>query len=381
MSITTQQSLCFGCLLAVLLSFSIEVNATQSQKELKNVQSRIELQIKALEKQHKEKAYLIQNLEIVEKNQAKLATNSLFLESKIKNNNQSIKVLNTKRNSLLKQKKLIESQINNILVSIYRLSRESQVKLFLNQENPKKISRTLLFTKYIEASHNTLLTSHRETIKKIDNISQTMRTEREKNTRQLTQLDQEKKAISTNLLERKKLLTLLNKQITTNQQKLNTLRANQRRLQSLIKAVERSIADITVPADISPFSTMQRKLIKPTKGKLDKRFGHSIENTQVKWQGVAFISALGKSVQAVHYGRVVFSGWFRGKGLLIIIDHGEGYMTLYAHNQTLHAETGDWVKQSDIIATVGNSGGLDHSELYFEIRHNGEAVNPNKWFK
>ena len=84
---------------------------------------------------------------------------------------------------------------------------------------------------------------------------------------------------------------------------------------------------------------------------------------------------------AVHHGRVIFADWFRGKGLLMIIDHGNGYMTLYAHNQSLLRETGDWVSAGETVAAVGNSGGLDHSELYFEIRHLGQPLNPKYWLK
>ena len=87
----------------------------------------------------------------------------------------------------------------------------------------------------------------------------------------------------------------------------------------------------------------------------------------------------GSQVRAISHGRVAFADWLRGFGLLIIIDHGDGYMSLYGHNQSLNMETGDWVEAGEVIATAGNSGGRQKSGLYFEIRHNGKPVNPMRW--
>src|SRR5690554_7887967 len=98
----------------------------------------------------------------------------------------------------------------------------------------------------------------------------------------------------------------------------------------------------------------------------------------MRWEGVALIASAGQAVNAVHHGRAGSADWFRGKGLLLIIDHGDGYMSLYAHNQSLLKETCDWVSAGEKIATVGNSGGLETAELYFEIRHQGKPLNPDR---
>ena len=87
----------------------------------------------------------------------------------------------------------------------------------------------------------------------------------------------------------------------------------------------------------------------------------------------------GTPVRAIHYGRIIFSDYLRGHGLLTIIDHGDGYMSLYAHNQVLLKETGEWVLPNETIAKVGNTGGQDDHALYFEIRHNGKPTNPKRW--
>ena len=125
---------------------------------------------------------------------------------------------------------------------------------------------------------------------------------------------------------------------------------------------------------------MKRKLPWPVKGSYEKRFGKK-HTGSLRWEGDAFYARLGQDITAIHHGRVVFSDWFRGKGFLLIIDHGDGYMSLYAHNQSLLRDTGDWVSQGETIATLGNTGGLANAELYFEIRYKGKPQNPKKWFK
>jgi septal ring factor EnvC (AmiA/AmiB activator) len=99
----------------------------------------------------------------------------------------------------------------------------------------------------------------------------------------------------------------------------------------------------------------------------------------LKWQGVEIRGKEGNNITSIHHGRVVFADWLGGQGLLIVIDHGDGYMSLYGHNQSLLHETGDWIHTGEAIATMGNSGGRNQTGLYFEIRHRGKASNPAGW--
>nr|WP_241263348.1 peptidoglycan DD-metalloendopeptidase family protein [Parahaliea mediterranea] len=99
----------------------------------------------------------------------------------------------------------------------------------------------------------------------------------------------------------------------------------------------------------------------------------------MRWQGVNIPAEPGSTVRAIHHGRVVYADWFRGSGLLLIVDHGDGYMSLYAHNQSLLREVGEWVQAGTPVGTVGDSGGLERPALYFEIRHQGKPVDPAGW--
>ena len=131
----------------------------------------------------------------------------------------------------------------------------------------------------------------------------------------------------------------------------------------------------------TPFSAARGKLPWPVKGNLSARFGSPRSDTRSKWDGVLISARAGTPVQAVHAGRVVFADWLRGAGQLIIIDHGDGYLSLYGHNQTLQAQVGDTVQPGQVIATVGNSGGHTTNALYFAIRQKGRATDPAQWFR
>ena len=111
------------------------------------------------------------------------------------------------------------------------------------------------------------------------------------------------------------------------------------------------------------------------------RQGTRTNVADMRWRGWLIPAPEGAEIKAIHHGRVVYADWLRGQGLLLIIDHGEGYLSLYGHNRSLQREVGDWVKPGDIIATVGASGGATSPGLYFEIRHDGQPVNPSSWIK
>jgi septal ring factor EnvC (AmiA/AmiB activator) len=117
----------------------------------------------------------------------------------------------------------------------------------------------------------------------------------------------------------------------------------------------------------------------PVEGRITERFGRPRNSGKMKWQGVRLKAETGATVSAIHHGRVVYADWLRGSGLLLVIDHGEGYMSLYAHNESLLRDVGEWVSTGAAIATVGDSGGQSEAGLYFEIRKDGKPTNPQAW--
>ncbi|MCK5122394.1 MAG: peptidoglycan DD-metalloendopeptidase family protein, partial [Methylococcales bacterium] len=128
---------------------------------------------------------------------------------------------------------------------------------------------------------------------------------------------------------------------------------------------------------VKEFAKLKVKLPWPVKGRLVKKFG--AHRSGSRWDGVLIQAKEGANIKVVTRGRVVYADWLRGYGLLTIIDHGKGYMTLYAFNQSLYKSVGDWVDAGAVIATVGQSGGQSSAGLYFGVRRKGKPVDPVKW--
>ena len=134
--------------------------------------------------------------------------------------------------------------------------------------------------------------------------------------------------------------------------------------------------DFTQP--LEGLKKLKGRLSWPSRGKQIRRYG-SLNQGQ-RSTGVLIAGTEGNDINSIHHGRVVYSDWLRGFGLLLIIDHGKGYMSLYGYNQALYKDVGDWVEANETIATLGQSGGQKQPALYFELRHQGKPVNPRRWF-
>lgn len=303
------------------------------------------------------------------------------LKNTITDQQKQLTALNQEASALEARKKSNEEQIIAQINTSYRMGRENRIKILLNQEDPQRLSRSLAYSDYFNRAYVDSIQQYQITLAKIEQNRQAIA---QKNRELLASRDAmvvQQKALHSAYQTRSADLAKLKHSIKTDQQSLQQLEQERKQLEALLRSVQASIASIKLPGDAVPFKNAKGNLRWPTRGKRDDRFGTMRSPGNLLWQGIAFYADPGREVYAVHHGRVIFADWFRGKGLLMIIDHGDGYMTLYAHNQSLLRETGDWVSAGDRIAAVGNSGGLDHYELYFEIRHLGEPLNPKFWLK
>ena len=175
--------------------------------------------------------------------------------------------------------------------------------------------------------------------------------------------------------KRRRLLDQINSQIKTKEQRLKALLENKKSLEKVINKIKK---EKTLLSQF-PFYKLKKKMHWPTKGKIDYIYGHRIENSQLKNRGDIIYAKEGQNVHVIADGKVVFSQWLEGYGLLMIIDHGSGYMSLYGHNSSLYKKVGDFVKKGEVITAVGNSGGYQKPGLYFAIWHDGKPINPRLW--
>jgi len=305
------------------------------------------------------------------------------LTKKVQKLNRNIKnqqkILQKLKQSEISQKKQLEQQKNLLkeqAQTAYLFSRQPYLKLLLNQKDPSTISRTLNYYRYITRAQLTIIENIKQTLDAVQNnqaqISQELMTLAELNNQQ----QQQRRHLQSTQAQRQNLIKKLNNHIQTRRQKLSQLLDDKRRLAQAIQQLENQ------PTAYSPtknFAKLRGRLSWPTKGKISERFGTQVAQSELRWEGVLIKAPDDQPVFAVADGKVIFARWLSGYGLLLIINHGNGYMTLYGRNSNLYKKVNDIVHRGDLIATVGETGGYTKPALYFAIRHNGKPINPTRW--
>ncbi len=262
----------------------------------------------------------------------------------------------------------------------YAMGRQQQVKLLLNQEQPAAVGRALTYFGYLSRARMARVDSIHTALEQLQattaSIQDTNRELMELRNRQLlaSRRLQEKKQ------QREQVVAKIGRELESQSDELQRLRLDERRLRKLLASLRELLADIPLDASLhQPFGALKGKLKWPAPGRLTSRFGSRRGNSGLTWQGVMITAPEGTRVRAIAQGRVAFADWMRGFGLLLIVDHGDGYMSLYGHNQALYKEVGEWVDTGEMVATLGASGGQNRPGLYFELRHQGRPINPVRW--
>ncbi|CAA0082123.1 Murein hydrolase activator EnvC [BD1-7 clade bacterium] len=377
----TTRVLCALLLLISASSLPLLADKPPSKKDLEKLQSVISKTERQLDKQQSHSRKLEKQLRQTEVSLGKLKSRAKRLQTTIRDQQKQLNGLLARQKNLQLQSLAQQDEINNLITTSYRLGREKRIKVLLNQESPEKFSRSLIYADYLNKAHLGAIEAFRDTVAELETVKPVLQSKTKALLANKTELLNQQATLKNTLRSRESTLKQLNAEIDSDKGKLAGLRLERKELEELLKAVEKTVTSIQLPSDTVPFASTRGKLQRPVKGQLKNRYGKRRGSTQLRWEGVSFYANPGREVGSIHYGRVIFADWFRGKGLLMIIDHGDGYMSLYAHNQSLLREPGDWVSAGEAIATAGNTGGLDHTELYFEIRHQGKAVNPMKWLR
>ena len=285
------------------------------------------------------------------------------------------------RKDILEQKKRIWDQnkaLQGQIRAAHAMGRGEKLKLLLNQQDPAVSSRMVVYYDYLNKARLARLKDIENSLKVLNNLEQEKIKESEELEKVLAQKKIEQQILVATKNQRELLLSELNEEYSSKKQRLDQLKRSEQKLYQLISKLQKAVDDFPFEAGPSKaFHNLRGQLPWPIRGKLVKKFGST--RADRKWDGVLIGGHDGTNVHAVTRGRVVYADWLRGYGLLIILDHGKGYMTLYAFNQSLYKEVGEWVDAGEIIATVGKSGGRRQSGLYFGIRKNGKPVDPVKW--
>ncbi|MEX2353384.1 MAG: peptidoglycan DD-metalloendopeptidase family protein [Gammaproteobacteria bacterium] len=348
----------------------IELEALRSQ--IRDTQSNID------EARVDVEAYL-QELQKNEMASAEISANLDQLETSI---NDQLSTLEKLRQESDEQKQILETERGLLAEQIrvaYKTGRHDFLKLLLNQEDPDLIGRMLTYHDYYNKARADRIEDIRITLQnlqslevKIDQETAELTTLREQQLKRLDELTAYRDS-------RAAIIDQLESYISEQDRELQSLRRNEEELTELLDTLKQQQSVVELYEDIPPFDTLKGELQWPVEGRLLTRFGSARRDGRLKWGGVRIAANAGEDVRAVSTGKVIFADWFRNLGLLVIIDHGDGYMSLYGHNERLLKKPGDIVLAGEAISKVGDTGGQTESALYFEIRAQGTPVDPGLW--
>ena len=331
-------------------------NSRASAQELESVLKASELEIAKVAKALSTTRQALKN---VEQEQAKLEAEQEGLKTAIR-----------------KQQSLLSSQLK----SAFMAGHYDYAKMLFYQDDARTFERVITYYQYVAKARQKEIESFRSIVARLEEVN----AELSEKALSLAALKDEQEGQRAVLLtrqdDRKATLKKINKTIASENQRIASLQADEKALKDAIEAARIAAERAAREAEVSMdgLAKLKGKLAAPVKGRIRNLFG-SRRQGQVSWKGIVIDGAEGDPVNSIAPGKVLYADWLRGFGLVAIVDHGEGYMSVYGHNQALLKQAGDDVRQGERIALVGRSGGQEYPNLYFEIRHKGKALNPSAW--
>ncbi|XWN26466.1 MAG: peptidoglycan DD-metalloendopeptidase family protein [Marinobacter salarius] len=278
--------------------------------------------------------------------------------------------------------RVLESQRDSLKKQIRAAWMEGDapaVKVLLNEIDLDKVARTMTYYEYLSRDTIDRLEAFAANLRQLKETQKQVKAGRMRLAELEENVADRQQKLSSSKKEREQTLAALKTDISNRLSEREELEEDRKRLEKLLREVEEAIANIPTPNESDPFGSLKNKLPWPAEGKIVRNFGDSYASGKLKHNGLLINTAEEGDVKAVHYGRVVFANWLRGFGLITILDHGDGYMTLYGHSSSLFTSPGDWVEAGEAIAQAGRTGGTNDPAVYFEVRHNGKPDNPRRW--
>ncbi|MBO2673090.1 peptidoglycan DD-metalloendopeptidase family protein [Shewanella algae] len=362
-------------ILAGFLVFSSQLQASdleRRQSELKALQSQITAQQNALRDTGKQREKLLQLLKKDEQAIADAARKVNQTENALSDAEKRLSELKQRAAQLDKLKESQQQTLAKQLTSAYLAGNHDYSKMLLNQQDPATIERMLAYYDFLNKARMQAIEQLKQTRQELSAVQQSEQQERNR----LNQLVLDQKAQSKRLNQeqdqRQQTLKELQRTISSKASELEQLQIEEA---SLKRVVEQALAAMRDSPSMDGLAKSRGSLNWPTKGRIKNSFG-SQRSGNVRWKGVMLSAPEGQSISAVAAGKVIYADWLRGFGMVLVVDHGKGFMSLYGHAQALLKDAGDTVKAGEAVALVGRSGGQTEPGLYFEIRHKGQAVDP-----
>ncbi len=350
----------------------------QEKSDLELIQKQIEDKKKQIAKQLNEAKKLQENLKKIELNVAQTAKSLNHTDNQIANNQKEqaklLKQQEEYQDALNQQKSELAKQIR----SAYMTGNYDFAKMLLNQEDAANFERSITYYQYLNKARKEQIDSFNVLVKELKLVREKLIEGQSELERLKYQQVSEQNVLKKQLASRQVTMTKLQASIESDEAKIAQLQVNEKNLTEALARAQQRVAQQSV--SLNGLSKQKGSLLIPAKGTLRKMFGR-FRQGQIKWKGIVIYGNSGDDVIAIHDGKVLYADWLRGFGLVTVLDHGDGFMSLYGHNQALLKQVGDSVTAGESVALLGQSGGQSRPNLYFEIRHKGKPVNPVSWLK
>lgn len=379
-----------GTICALTLCYPLTAPA-ESQEQLDALRHRIQLLQKntAAREQEKQDA-----TDALQKTEHAISTINRKIHTLLKEKQQADQQYTqlTQQQAQLKKDILLEQkQLDQLLYQQYLNNQQDHLKLLLNQQNPNQIMRNMHYYKQLSLARTAAINTLHSNRKKLEDLTQIIRQKRTEITAIQNEYLTQKEHLTQQQTEHQAVVSSIAKKIEAQRNELTKLQRDEKRIANIVTEINKFLTQEKNSSVINnnelpqknikhvAFPSLKGKLNLPVRGKLVSRFGGQRSGKHITWKGLFISAPSGSEIKAIADGKVVFSDWLRGFGNLLIVDHGDSYLSLYGNNQALYKEVGDMIQSGDTIATVGNSGGNPVSGLYFELRHQGQPFDPLTW--
>ncbi|MBO2554724.1 peptidoglycan DD-metalloendopeptidase family protein [Shewanella algae] len=362
-------------ILAGFLVFSSQLQASdleRRQSELKALQSQITAQQNALRDTGKQREKLLQLLKKDEQAIADAARKVNQTENALSDAEKRLSELKQRAAQLDKLKESQQQTLAKQLTSAYLAGNHDYSKMLLNQQDTATIERMLAYYDFLNKARMQAIEQLKQTRQELSAVQQSEQQERNRLNKLVLDQKAQSKRLNQEQDQRQQTLKELQRTISSKASELEQLQIEEA---SLKRVVEQALTAMRDSPSMDGLTKSRGSLNWPTKGRIKNSFG-SQRSGNVRWKGVMLSAPEGQSISAVAAGKVIYADWLRGFGMVLVVDHGKGFMSLYGHAQALLKDAGDTVKAGEAVALVGRSGGQTEPGLYFEIRHKGQAVDP-----
>ena len=353
-------------------------DAGLAEQNLAEVRSRIVALEKEFQKQTERRGATELELQKAERSESGLRRRLADTNGQLTTSREKLESLQNEAKDMQSEVRVYQAELEQQLRLAYVAGQDGWLQMILSERDPIQMGRELVYYSYIARQRHGLMDAVRDKLAQLDETRLSMEREEER----LSEIQRDErerlKQISQAREERHLALADINKGIATQSDQITRLQGEAESLEALVAELTRVLADLPIN-DSTRFVDRKGQMNWPADGRLTRKFGQSKADGHLRWDGVLLAAGAGTEVRAVHHGRVVFSDWLSGMGLLVVVEHGDGYLTLYGHNQDVVSEVGEWVNPDSVIAHVGDSGGQATSGLYFAIRKNGQPVDPHSW--